>query len=379
MTLQRNAWLGIALGLVMAIGGVASEPAAARDRPGTPDRLTLRDCGVENDAETICGLFENSASEEVRIETNITEDNHATSPGVTLGCQNQPLNNPGAMVIPCGGQPQSRIGDLQFELRGAKFDATYCFSLRARRVSDQVVSELWSAPVCLHTGPMPPFPSKPEIQVQYTGSIWVNGKQIPQQIQVAIPPLERGTLATVAFSNRSGYYDSRYPSQWVYQVSPSDSNVTITVCKTNAAGKNCTNGTFDVTQQQQISTDGKTIKHTGRLPGQPAPPPTPQPTSTFNGAWTVTAGGSPFTVQLMLVRGATMGGLISDGNPADKGALRGILQDATHAQFIVARDTLGRSGTLNVLLGADGNSFNADGVLGGVFVTWRATRTSAPN
>jgi hypothetical protein len=377
MKLQRNAWIGMALGLAVAIAGMAS-PAAA-DRPGTPNRLTLRDCGIENDAETICGLFENSASEEVYIETNVSEDNHAVSPGVTMGCQSQPLNNPGAIVTPCSGQPQTHGGDVQFEMRGAKFDATYCFKLRTRRVSDQMVSELWSAPVCLHTGPIPPFPSKPTIQVQFTGSIWANGKQVPQQVQVDVPPLERGTLATVAFGGRSGYEDSRYPSRWVYQVGPNDTAVSVTLCKTNAAGKVCSSGSFDLASQKQVVSDGKTIHVTGAPRGGPTTPPAPRPTSTFNGTWTVSAGSSPFTLQLMLVQGATMGGVISDGNPADKGALRGVLQDATHAQFIVARDTLGRSGTLNVLLSADGNSFNADGVLGGVFVTWRASRTSAPN
>ena len=120
----------------------------------------------------------------------------------------------------------------------------------------------------------------------------------------------------------------------------------------------------------------KPIKVTGRLPVALAPAPTPRPASAFNGAWTVTADGAPFTLQLMLIQGATMGGLISDGNPADKGALRGILQDATHAQFIVAQDGHGRSGTINVTLGSDGDSFTGSGVLSGVFVPWRGTRTS---
>ncbi len=109
----------------------------------------------------------------------------------------------------------------------------------------------------------------------------------------------------------------------------------------------------------------KPIKITGASNGGQ---PTPWPTSPFNGTWTVTADHGPFELQLMLVRGATMGGVISDGSPAEEGGLRGVVVDATHAQFIIAKDGHGRSGTLNVTLSSDGNSFTADGVLSGIFV-----------
>jgi hypothetical protein len=120
----------------------------------------------------------------------------------------------------------------------------------------------------------------------------------------------------------------------------------------------------------------KPVKITGAgSAGQSAP----WPTSPFNGTWTVTADHGPFQLQLMLVRGATIGGVISDGTPAEEGGLRGVVVDATHAQFIIAKDGHGRSGTLNVTLSSDGNSFTADGVLSGVFVNWSGTRKSGSN
>jgi hypothetical protein len=125
-----------------------------------------------------------------------------------------------------------------------------------------------------------------------------------------------------------------------------------------------------------VSNAGKPIKITGLGAGEPS---SPRPTSLFDGDWTVTADGNPFDLQLMLVRSATMGGAITGQAATEKGGLRGVLIDATHAQFIVAQDGHGRSGTLNVTLSSDANAFTGAGTLSGVAVMWHGTRKSAPH
>lgn len=268
MTLELKGWRAATAAGIAIVISLAGQPASARDRPGTPNNLTLRDCGVDNNAESICGTFSNTATEDVVIELTITENGQPTSPGVVLGCQAYVYRDPTAQHVPCVGQIQ-HYGDGQFDLRGAKFGTTYCIQLRARRTSDQVVSEIWSAPSCLTTGPAPPFPSAPDVDAQYSGT----------QVLVTRPTLERDTTSTVEFDLRQGISTGSDPQGWVFNATPGQDLLKITICKSNATGKNCASKVVSIVSKRDVEINGKSVQ--AALPNAQAPiarpSPAPQP------------------------------------------------------------------------------------------------------
>ncbi|HEX8416880.1 MAG TPA: hypothetical protein VF641_04680 [Methylobacterium sp.] len=143
------------------IGLQAVAPAAARDRPGTPNFVRTFPCKGADAKRAICVSFANTATEVVRIELEATQDGFAVDPrqlgrGCITGDDGRVpprlCDDGDAIATGRSGhaiRPGARAGPT-YGMRFNKVTAgwTYCFRLRARRVDNQVVSDIWSAWSC---------------------------------------------------------------------------------------------------------------------------------------------------------------------------------------------------------------------------------------
>jgi hypothetical protein len=398
MRLGLKFWLGIALGGAAMFGTVG--PAAA-DRPGTPNNLTAFDCGIpvsEDNAEAVCGSFKSAADEEVTYESQITENGRPAGPGLEMDCPRKNFVYPSACVV-FGTKHDHQ--PVEFMIRHAKFDTSYCIRFRARRVSDQMVSELWSNQACTHTLPPPPPPAKATISLQYVQETGQLGTVGPPQVKITVdrPPLRTDqqvsfgqTAGAAAVPVSSGTYGQAYSvakkgdGLWVYDVprfaNGDDAILYIWVCNINPSGKACSTREIDATAQRDIKVDGALpIKRTGGAPGQPPPP---HQTSGFDGAWNVTTDqNTAFTLSIMLVNGVKMGGAVDPPNPADKINMYGKLVDPTHAQMNFSMPghiefgTTVLTGTLGITLTNGGTAFIAIAQYSNNTTSvWRGTKTT---
>jgi len=380
-------WLGIALGAAIAIFG-AIDPAAA-DRPGTPNNLTAYDCSVdmyEDGTEQVCGVFKSTSTEEVTYDSEITENGKPAAPGLIMGCQKKPPQYPPPACVIFGTKHDHQA--VEYNIRRAKFDTDYCVRFRARRVSDQMVSDLWSNQACVHTAPLPP-PRKPTIAVRYLAPAPdTQGDMTPPEVEITFDQVSNATDQQVHFTPNGAVPKGKgYNGVWIYRVPPavpdrSDDILTISVCDTNPGGKLCTTRVIDTTAQRDVQIDGALpIKVTGGPPGQPL---SPRPTSGFDGMWNVTTDQqTAFTMNMMLVNGAKMGAFTTTPDPADKLDMSGRLIDPTHAEFSfkepghIVFGTAVVTGTLGITLSNDGKSFIAIAQYSNNTTNvWRGTKTT---
>lgn len=181
----------------------ATQPASA-DRPGTPNNEKAYPCGVPENAvkggyPNVCVEFNNTASEPVRFDVETTLNGAplaANRPKADCfhdepirgkrgqGCIGCEVGGFHGSIYGCevathynsGGGPPAvgKTGDTRsnksvvlpqgFVLRNLEYNSTYCFRLKARRVSDDMVSERWSNRVCATTG-QPSKPVKPSAPI----------------------------------------------------------------------------------------------------------------------------------------------------------------------------------------------------------------------
>jgi hypothetical protein len=204
MFLLRRSVVGLIVMSCMAIG----TPASARDRPGTPTDPKIWQC--EQPKMAVClqwtntakgrNLLTNRHDEFVGFEIDMTKNGvkygpkiscHAIflkaveladltghripacyTPGVFEYHYYTPEDIPHGPHDPPLGEAANDVG-FTFE---ADPNTTYCFKVRARRKSDQVVSAVWSGTSCVTTGapaaaaaPPPPPPGPPEKPIKHTG------------------------------------------------------------------------------------------------------------------------------------------------------------------------------------------------------------------
>ena len=386
-------WIGFAA-VVAIITGIANGPADARDRPGAPHQVDIIDCGIVGHGDSICGAFQIDLTdnppfdvEKAHIEVNLTEDGVPIDAPSHFGCfhikhvgqlPSYPSPAPQLNFTPfqCGSYPVGN-GQAEFLLLSLKFGTNYCISLRSRRVSDSVVSANWSNPVCLRTRAMPSIPSKPDIIVNfYTSSGGDTSPAGVRRVDVEHPSLKNGETATVAFNGRTSVtslYDGlKHNYNWGYAVDssapkPEGRNwLEIKVCKTNFVGETCATKTFDLNTQKEVP-----IKVTGAGSGA-----NQFPASSFPGDWTVTSSNmGSFELDMVQLSGSALFGDITNGSTVDKGTVRGIQSDAQHAQLTLKQPGLNRTGTINITVISDGNSFIASGTLSnGQTFTWQGTK-----
>jgi hypothetical protein len=223
---------------------------------------------------------------------------------------------------------------------------------------------------------MPSVPSKPVITLGLYTSTGDNGTASLQRIDVAHPSLQNGETASVAFNGRTGVtslYDGlKHNYNWVYTVDPSAPKTTrswleIKVCKSNFVGETCATKTIDLNTQKDVP-----IKITGAGSGGA----NRFPASSFPGDWTVTSSNmGTFELDMVQLTGSALFGEITNGSTVDKGTVRGIQSDAQHAQLTLKQPGLNRTGTINITVISDGDSFTATGTLSnGQSFTWQGTK-----
>jgi hypothetical protein len=301
MRLFRSS-VGAVLTTMLVLGGLSvPHPADARDRPGTPNHEALFVCGYKvSYRPTLCGSFNNTATEVVKIEMEMTR-NGAPFPydPARLDCnnatvrthQNMAVLNAGTPAVPVPGVHETtdeicfdlnrtygrKNGDPDyayiFELQDADFSAQYCARFRARRTSDQVVSQVWSNYACVQTPPIPPAPAKPNFSVSFSGSqaylpggvgnqsgnatVGETAKVIPTTVTVtsgtsanaleyrladtAAPQMSfDGTIEPTPFDRwDAGAANSTPVRTSALRIRPDQSSIGLSLCAYNAGGKVC--------------------------------------------------------------------------------------------------------------------------------------------
>lgn len=266
--------------------------AGARDRPGTPNNVYASVCTNDiTHAKRVCAYFTNTAHEDVRIEWESTRNGAPAS----LGAEYCPPDAKKLTRIACFTAVAGTLhansttnGPFnEFTSYGANvtyglmtadvdFGATYCLRFRTRRVSDQVVSELWSAWGCATIPPAPAKPGQPAFAVTYHGSQTpartanAGGQAVqplPETMQI-VPVTESSVaeydLTILTVENATSLYaDVRQNTNglapFVYKIVPGTEAVNVRLCAVNFSGKTC------ASQLQSISGEGSIA-----LPGRPA-------------------------------------------------------------------------------------------------------------
>jgi hypothetical protein len=277
---------------VFALSALAtiSPPAAARDRPGTPNAEKARACGDWlTERPAVCVEFNNTASEPVWFETELTIDGEPAAvpelgrrifclnmtPGLSkeeqakyvrsqiTGMYEQPPYSRVAPSHRCEAASSLITSKAKFaiaKLKTSEFDeatqmsvrpqgirideleplSNYCFRFRTRRVSDEVVSAQWSNWACAQTRAIPAKPTAPTgVRATFLAADWdgsASSKPLPHRAEVFWDGGER-----------AGYYmvqGRRFERNEKIIVPISgfvaDGNQSLEVCAHNISGKACT-------------------------------------------------------------------------------------------------------------------------------------------
>jgi hypothetical protein len=284
---SRLKWV-FALAALVVLNAAFVQPAAARDRPGTPNQQSLSVCSwlALNYTPLLCGIFHNTASENVRFEMQVTRNGAP----FTIGPATMTCNPNGGQKIPGGGgtyrqdeicwhpaEAYQRDKDVAHGgidwpytfVNPADFNTAYCVRFRARRTSDQVVSELWSNWACTKTPAQPPAPSLPAFSTTFQGSQTqtrvVNAapgqtaQLVPQQMEVqATSPMGMTdyaiTVTQLGNSNVTANKFSTHSTEgtYWYRVDPQYVAVSVQVCANNASGHACNTKTINLISQGSV-------------------------------------------------------------------------------------------------------------------------------
>ncbi|MEP7301857.1 MAG: hypothetical protein ABI699_10040 [Caldimonas sp.] len=226
---------------VAALSALAAlaQPAAARDRPGTPTAEKAYACGDSLKRQpAICAEVDNTASEPVYFETQVTLAGAPVEPGALGGTVDCLTNTPrlsdeekekytcSRITGVCEHPPASRLAgshrcEAAKSLSGRSFARTagavatmktgafdreagrgvapqgiiirdvaplseYCLRFRTRRVSDQVVSAQWSNWACAQARSLPARPTAPyKPSATFVAASWAgnsDSKPLPNRV-----------------------------------------------------------------------------------------------------------------------------------------------------------------------------------------------------
>ena len=249
--------------VALFIGTAALTGPAMADRPGTPTKAGLRNCPFSPSLKPrLCGDFVNTASEEVRFEIELKKNNAPASQ--TIDCFGFD-RAAGLCWWPGEKYKRSKLDvdtmrSLVFEMANLDFDAEYCARFRTRRVSDDMVSEIWTGWSCARTPGPPSPPAAPEFKIAFEGRQPVpNGPSIPESLLVTFDKNEGAASLTLVVREANGadsynrerqslftreYGGSPYAAFHVFrpekvEVSPGTPWMYVEVCASNISGKNC--------------------------------------------------------------------------------------------------------------------------------------------
>lgn len=254
--LQRSSVLLVALSLLVGFA-LLTQPAMAADRPGTPNDVGLQWC-PENNAWSprVCGRFHNTAPERVFIEMEFTKNGQpAKADKMSCGQQNQSPATSVCWTRAILQEDFDRTKELRFDVRDLDFDAQYCARFRARRTSDEMVSEKWSAWACAKTPARPAGPPKaPQFKIDFTtGS---NFCRVQNVIEITHTDFEEYSELKTTISSATGpdsgrtvteqtalYYKPHIARTGMkpdcFQAPLDRTWVYVEVCSYNVAGKSC--------------------------------------------------------------------------------------------------------------------------------------------
>jgi hypothetical protein len=249
----------VLLAAFAVIAGLSALTAPAHaDRPGTPNQVNLNWCPEDNSkAPRVCGGFHNTAPERVVFEMEFTK-NGQPAKADKMGC-GQATQSPATAI--CWSrmilqEDFDRTKELRYDIRELDFDAQYCVRFRARRTTDEMVSEQWSAWACARTPPRPAGPPvAPQFKIDFTTDSYYCRKrdiieithlsfeeysELRTTVSVATGP--DSTVPGVTEQNAMYYkphtakkglapdcVEARLDSAWVY----------VEVCSYNVAGRSC--------------------------------------------------------------------------------------------------------------------------------------------
>jgi hypothetical protein len=281
--LCRRLAIGWLLPAVFA-GLALTQPAVARDRPGTPNQQSLTVCNwlPFNYRPLLCGIFHNTASENVRFEMEVTRNGAP----FTIGPATMTCNPNGGHKIPGGNgtYAQDEIcwhpaeayqrdkdvahGGIDWPytfVNPADFNTAYCVRFRARRTSDQVVSELWSNWACTKTPAQPSAPSLPAFSTTFQGSQMqskpVNAapgqtvQLLPQQMEVSATSMVGMTdyvITVTQLGTANKFSGHSTDGTYWYKVDPQYGAVNVEVCANNASGRACNTKTISLIYQNSM-------------------------------------------------------------------------------------------------------------------------------
>ena len=257
--------------IVLAVWTISAGTSVSRDRPGTPNKVHAFECSNAMQAN-ICVFFYNSASEKVTFEIESKPSWDTLWPKLT-SCDNRydKRHCMGSYTTKArAGTIADRQGPWGFKLGDIAYGTEYCFRLRARRVDNGVVSEIWSNSSCARTPNRPAAPTKPKISLKYLGTQWLSNprRQVPERVVLLRPEnaISGGQQAWAVFNNKPNYTISAADGGWVLPVTPEMNNVNIGLCLKNAGGQSCTTALVSVSEQNILSLDGKRVlASTGRV------------------------------------------------------------------------------------------------------------------
>lgn len=278
-----------------ALGTVAtiSPPAAARDRPGTPNEEKAYACGDSlNRLPAVCVEVNNTASEPVYFETEVTLDGEAvargalggdveclnTTPGLSEEEKENYVRDPitGMYTLPPYSRRAAshrceaywsltslaRSNSAIAKIKTAEFDRSinmgvtpqgirirnvqplskYCFRFRTRRVSDEVVSAQWSNWACAQARPLPAKPGVPT-NVSATFLTWAwpgntNVKPLPNRVVLRWGAAARAGYYTV-YGKRYERGQPAYAEVEVNAALVAVGGESVEFCAHNISGRTC--------------------------------------------------------------------------------------------------------------------------------------------
>jgi hypothetical protein len=316
------------------------QPSVARDRPGAPKAITADNCSPDpfDYLPRICGTFTVTATEDNRTEVEITR-NGAPFPlnAKQVFCPNQRVNcwdftavfrNTGREVHPvapaAGVQGSTsfitQVGEtvVPYGWKDLDFGTQYCFHFRARRTSDQVVSEIWSAWACARTPDKPSLPVLPEYSVSFSGTQMLNkpatatpgatAQVIPEKMEIRYPEQQTNAAYVYVFVYPPGvsivpwkpgegspgsslFFSQHLPTSFTdeFKIPDNLTAAVVQICGGNIAGQKCATKNVSIINSDEIElprTSAPVVRPTGapaikpvRPTGRPETAPAPVATA----------------------------------------------------------------------------------------------------
>lgn len=269
--------------LSLLIGLIALTGPARADRPGTPNQVKLNWCPEDNTkAPRVCGGFHNTASERVIIEMEFTKNGQpARADKMTCGQADQSPASAVCWTRMIQEERFDRSKELRFDIRELDFDTQYCVRFRARRTSDEMVSEIWSAWACARTPARPGIPRAPQFKIDFTTNS--NFCRVQNVIEITHTGFEDYNEHQTTISDATGpdsgnrvteqsalYYKPHIVKNGMkpdcFQVPLEHTWVYVEVCALNVAGRTCSHKVASAAAKVVLDPpppNQKPIKYTG--------------------------------------------------------------------------------------------------------------------